>query len=194
MYEHTKFTRDIINGAETDSTEIARVNLEGDPTITGYDLIKWRSQEMFRQIEDTIDELREPSRNYNDIGFVRNYKLSDFDIVLPTGILSSVSKHDIPFLFNPDSKISIKEVHWMYFGSNIATAGTVPANNKTIRANVEKFFGDEDPENYFRTGDLLPAGTEYGANEAYTATYETRPNIMVDDLIVFLFTNATSQL
>ena len=76
----------------------------------GYD-IRWRAR--YRN-EDAMKELNEPSRAYNDHGFLRNYKLEDFDIVVPLGVLSSVRKHDIPFLYGPDDKPLFKEVHWKY--------------------------------------------------------------------------------
>jgi hypothetical protein len=99
--------------------------------------------------------------------------LEDFDIVVPLGILSSVRKHDIPFLFGPDDKPLFKEVHWKYFGAIDAVGGNTANPNTTIRALVEKTYGAK----HCFPGDLLPAATAYLANECYTATYTARPSI-----------------
>ena len=114
-----------------------------------------------------------PSRAYNDLGFLRNYSIDDFDIVVPLGVLSSVRKHDVPFLYTPDNKPKFKEVHWKYFGAINVAGGTTAASNTAVRALVEKAYGGV---NYF-PGDLLPNTTAYLANETYTATFTTRPSI-----------------
>ena len=66
----------------------------GAPTTTLLDLDKgiWKAQELYRQIEDHMKELEEPSRAYNDNAFLRTFKFEDFDIIVPLGVLSSVKK------------------------------------------------------------------------------------------------------
>ena len=173
VYEHTKYTTDIIVGAEDKATSLAEIDLIGDAEMKGYDLLRWRAQEFFRQLEDNLRELEEPSREYNDLGFLRNYKMDDFDIVVPLGVLSSVRKHDIPFLFNPDEKPWIKEVHWKYFGELNASAGSATATNTNIRSLIETDYGAV----HVFPGDLLPNSATYKANETYTATYTKRPSL-----------------
>lgn len=173
VYEHTKFTTDIVVSGLANATALGTIALAAPSGIAGYDLLRWRAQELYRVLEDMIAELNEPARTYNDYGFLRNYKLEDFDIVMPLGILSSVRKQDIPFLFNPDTKISIKEVHWKYFGAMNAAAGTTLASNVAVRAAVEADFGSA----HLFPGDLLPNSTAYAANTTYTATYTARPSL-----------------
>lgn len=173
VYEHTKYTTDIIVSGLAKATALGTIALAAPADIEGYDLIKWRAQELYRVLEDMISELNEPARSYNDYGFLRNYKLEDFDIIMPLGILSSVRKQDVPFLFNPDSKISIKEVHWKYFGAMNAASGTTEASNTTVRAAIEADFGDV----HLFPGDLLPNSTAYAKDTTYTASYSARPSI-----------------
>lgn len=174
VYEHTKFTADIVVSALAGATALGgNLTLTAPAGVAGYDLIRWRGQELARQIEDRIKELSEPSRDYNDNGFLRTYKKEDFDIIVPLGILSSVRKHDVPFLFNPDEKPIFTEVHWRYFGTKNAIAGVTAANNTNVRALVE---GDWGADHLF-PGDLLPNATNYDANTTYTATYTARPDI-----------------
>jgi hypothetical protein len=173
VYEHTKFTADIITSALGSATLLQTIALAAPSGVEGYDLIRWRAQEFFRQLEDAIAELEEPSRSFNDNGFLRNYKLEDFDIVVPRGILSTVKKNDIPFLFNPDQKIDVKEVHWKYFGTKNESSGTTAASNTTVRSLIETDYSTT----HVFPGDLLPDDTAYDADVTYTCTYTSRPDI-----------------
>lgn len=177
VYEHTTYTTGILTAAQAGAKLLGNIPLVAPTGIAGYDLLKWRGQELYRVLEDLVTELKEPSRAYNDAEFLRTYQESDFDIVIPLGVLSSVRKQDIPFLYNPDSKYSIKEIHWKYFGAENATSGTTAANNTTIRALVEKDYGSGQNLVHLFPGDLLPNSTAYAAKETYTAKYTTRPSI-----------------
>ena len=126
VYEHTTYTADILVSAQAKATSLGVIAL-GAPTTTLLDLDKgvWKAQELYKQIEDAMKELEEPSRVYNDNSFLRTYKFDDFDIVVPLGVLSSVKKLDIPFLYGPDDKPIFKEIHWKYFGAILATSATL---------------------------------------------------------------------
>ena len=175
VYEHTKYTADIIVSGQAAATALPNISLVAPAGIAGYDLIRYRAQELYRQIEDAMKELNEPSRDYNDNGFLRNYKLEDFDIIVPLGVLSTIRKQDIPFLFTPDDKPIFKEIHWKYFGAIIAAGGNTPAGNTAIRALVEKDYGAV----HCFPGDLLPNATAYLANEVYTCSFTARPSLGV---------------
>ena len=173
IYEHTTYTAAIITKALTSGKDFGTIDLKAPADVAGYDLIRWRGQELARQIEDRMNELQEPTRAWNDNGFLRNHSVSDFDILIPLGVLSSVRKHDVPFLYNVDEKPKFKEVHWKYFGAVNGTAGTTVASNKKVRALYEGDYGSV----HLFTGDLLPNSTAYDENVTYTCTYETRPSI-----------------
>lgn len=174
VYEHTKFTADIIVSGLAGATALGgNLVLTAPAGVAGYDLIRWRGQELARQIEDRLKELSEPSRSYNDNSFLRTYSKEDFDIIVPLGILSSIRKHDVPFLFTPDDKPIFTEVHWKYFGTKNAIAGVTAANNTNVRALVEGDWGGD----HLFPGDLLPNATNYDANTTYTCTYTARPGI-----------------
>ena len=182
IYEHTKYTTDIIVTAQASAKNFGTINLQAPSGIAGYDLIRWRGQELARQIKDRMDELAEPSRSWNDNGFLRNYTIDDFDIIVPLGVLSSIRVHDVPYLFNPDEKPRFKEVHWRYFGAKNAASGTTAASNTTIRALIEADFGST----HLFPGELLPNSTAYDANTTYTATYTERPSINEDVVILMV--------
>lgn len=185
VYEHTKYTTDIVVSGLSNATSLGAIALAAPSNIAGYDLLRWRAQELYRVLEDMIAELSEPTRAFNDYGFLRNYKLEDFEIIMPLGILSSVRKQDLPFLFNPDSKIAIKEIHWKYFGTMNASASTTAATNTLVRAAIEADFGSE----HLFPGDLLPNSTAYAANSTYTASYSARPTLNAATTILLVHKN-----
>lgn len=186
VYEHTTYTARILVSAQAKATDLGDVLLYANTDDTGRALILWKAQELYRQIEDYMNELKEPSRAYNDNGFLRNYTINDFDIVVPLGVLSSVRKMDVPFLYGPDDKPILKEVHWKYFGAINSGGATLGASNTTVRALVEKDYTVGETVTHCFPGDLLPALATYLANETYTCTYESRPSIDDDVTIFFI--------
>ena len=181
VYEHTTYTARILTSAQAGATVLATIAL-GAPTTSLVDLDKkiYKAQELYRNIEDHMKEIEEPSRSWNDNSFLRNYNIKNFDIIVPLGILSGVTKFDVPFLYGPDEKPVFKEVHWKYFGAIDASADDTDADNTDQRALVEKVYGGT---NYF-PGDLLPNETAYLANETYIATFAAKPDL--DDVFPVL--------
>jgi hypothetical protein len=187
VYEHTTYTARILVSAQAKATSKGVIAL-GAPTTTLLDLDKgiWKAQELYRQIEDHMKELEEPSRAYNDNAFLRTFKFEDFDIIVPLGVLSSVRKLDIPFLYGPDDKPIFKEVHWKYFGAINASGATLSGTNTTVRALVEKDYTVATVVTHCFPGDLLPDLATYLDNETYTATYSSRPTIASDLTILVI--------
>ncbi len=189
VYEHTTYLANLIVSAEAKATALPTLSLIAPTGVAGYDLIRWRAQELYRQIEDAVKELNEPSRAYNDHGFLRNYKLEDFDIVVPLGVLSSVRKHDIPFLYGPDDKPLFKEVHWKYFGTIDATGGTTDDDGSPVvvrRSLVEMDYTVGQTTTHVFPGDLIPDGAVFAANVAYTPAYASRPSIGEDVTLLMI--------
>lgn len=179
VYEHTTYSSHLLVSGLSKATSLGTINLKNSASgfQTGNELFKWRAQELFRQIEDSIAELNEPSRAYNDHGFLRNYTSDDFDYIVPLGILSGVKKHDAPYLFHPDDKPKFKEIHWKYFGAINATGATLSGTNKTVRSLYEMDYTVGDDVTHVLPGDLLPNLATYAGNTTYTCTFESRPSI-----------------
>jgi hypothetical protein len=187
IYEHTTYTVDITVSAQAKATSIGVIAL-GAPTTTMIDLdLKiYKAQELYRQIEDAMKELEEPSRAYNDNKFLRTYKFADFDIIVPLGVLSGVKKFDVPFLYGPDDKPIFREIHWKYFGAINEDGDTLTGTNATVRALVEKAYTVATVVTHCMPGDLLPNLAEYLDDETYTATYSVRPSIASDITILVI--------
>jgi len=183
VYEHTTYTTQMLVAAQAGASAFTAIDLSTPPTgTTGLDVNVWKAQYAFKKLDDYMKEIMEPSRDYNDLGFLRTYKLSDFDVVVPIGWMSDVKKLDVPFLFNADDKPNLVEVHWKYFGTKIGSNGTTIGANVVVRALVEKVYG---AVNLF-PGDLLPNSTAYLADEVYTADYQAAPDINSDITIVMI--------
>lgn len=120
------------------------------------------------KLANVLTDLTDPSRDYNDFGFVRSYDASDFRIVWNAKFYNKMRKVDLPTIFhNEGLQGDFKEMEILpakYFGAVNAAGGTTAAANTTIRAAVEKDFGSA----HLLPGDLLPNSTAYGANETYT--------------------------
>ena len=179
VYEHTTYNSHLMVSGLSKATSLGTINLKNSASgfQTGNELYKWRAQELFRQIEDSIAELNEPSREYNDHGFLRNYSIDDFEIIAPRGVLSGVKKHDAPYLFHPDDKPKFKEIHWKYFGVIDKTGATLTDPNTNIRSLYEMDYTVGGTTTHVLPGDLLPDGATYAANKAYTCSFTSRPSI-----------------
>lgn len=179
VYEHTTYSSHLLVSGLSKATSLGTINLKNSASgfQTGNELFKWRAQELFREIEDSIAELKEPARTYNDHGFLRNYTSDDFDYIVPLGILSGVKKHDAPYLFHPDDKPKFKEIHWKYFGGINATGATLTGTNKTVRSLYEMDYTVGSDVTHVLPGDLLPNLATYADDTTYTCIFESRPSI-----------------
>jgi len=184
VYEHTKFTIDILTNAVANATSIGTISLKAADLGTGAAgtpielnmLQKTRYVTFARKLKALLKELNEASRSYNDNGFMKNVKMSDFELILPVGIKDGFDAYEVSLDF-----INTKEVHWKFFGSVIAGSGT---SDGTKRSYIEGTFtkaASADPI-YLFPGDIVPNAYLYGASEAYTPTYTAAPdlNLTVD--------------
>ena len=55
-----------------------------------------------KKIADIITELTEPSRDWNDLKFMRSFKKEDIIIVWNADFLNSITKEDLPIIFHND--------------------------------------------------------------------------------------------
>ena len=128
-----------------------------------------------KKIADIITELTEPSRSWNDLGFMRSVKKEDIIIVWSADFLNSITKEDLPIIFhnNVFDDLTKFVLPGKYFGdvlgSGAGGGGGVSKNGD--RALIEKTFTDADnPETkkyHLLAGELIPANCDYSAYEAY---------------------------
>lgn len=126
-----------------------------------------RAQTIGKAVADLIVDLEDVSRDFNDYEYLRSYNIKDLLFIWNAQAVNTITKMDLPTLFHKEGlidKIGQYTLPARYFGTVNAATGTTTASNTTVRALVEKDFGDK----HCFPGDLLPNSTAYGANETYT--------------------------
>lgn len=137
-----------------------------------------QAQTIARELADLYVELADAGREFNDNGNYRSFDKGDLVVVWNSAYVNKINKMDLPTIFNKEGLVdAFKHVlPDKYFGNVKTSGGTVPASgtNTTIRTLVEKDYNTVAPshENYVKSlhifpGDLIPAGKEYKAYEAY---------------------------
>lgn len=130
-----------------------------------------QAQKIAEGLANLFINLKDVSRDYNDYGHLKSYDLNDLIVVWNSKWVNTIKKIDMPTMFHKDGLIDKFEEEILparYFGNVNATGGTVPANNTTIRALVEKDYVVSGVTTHCFAGDPLPAGAAYLANETYT--------------------------
>ncbi len=133
-------------------------------------------------------ELSDVSRDFNDYGFIRSYNMSDLMVVWNSKYVNEVKKIDLPVLFHNQGLIEKFEDYTLpsrFFGAKLDTAGT--ANGTSDRTLVEgDFTGSDGVLKHLFPGDLIPAGADYLANEAYSEASDVVCKIMHKTSVPFM--------
>ena len=128
-----------------------------------------------KKVADIITELTEPSRDWNDLKFMRSFKKEDIIIVWNADFLNSITKEELPIIFHNDvfDDLTKYVLPGKYFGDVLGSGagGGGGVSKDGDRALIEKTFTDADnPETkkyHLLAGDLIPANCDYSAHEAY---------------------------
>lgn len=121
--------------------------------------------EIATEISNIMDDLSDPTREYNDYGFKRSYNYKDMKVIISSEWLNKVKKIELPGVFHDeelkntfsnDNKLLSK-----YLG-NMNDATVLKADGTTIRAAEEVEINGED----YMPGDLLPKDTVLVASNA----------------------------
>lgn len=189
VYEHTKFTAEILINAVASAESIGTIDLKAETLGTAAAATplelnmfqKTRYLTFARKLKGILKELNEASRDYNDHGFLKNVARGEYDLILPIGIKDGFDAYDVSLDF-----IDVKEVHWKYFGTLLTVGGT---SDGTQRLYVEKTFNIDNEDVTLFPGDLIPSGETYLANEAYTPTFTAAPDLNGETNLTFVLIN-----
>lgn len=184
VYEHTKFTGDIVQAGLAGATSIGTIQIyagSAGTTVEGENVSvlemdqKLRYRTFARKLKTILKGLNEPSRTYNDNQFLKNINPSSLELILPLGIKDEFEQFEVSL------PLAVKEVDWKYFGTPVLTGGT---SNGTVRSLVEKQYAkvDDSLTAYCFPGDIVPEDSVYLANEVYTPTYSATPSLLAGDL------------
>lgn len=129
---------------------------------------RFRGQKIAEELANLFVSMRKPSRDYNDLEFLRSYKRSDLTVIWNSHYVNEVAKIDLPSIFH-DEKVSedlFKEENILpaeYFGT-INAAATAGAADESVRALVEMDIGN----NHYFAGDPILVGDTALAGQSYT--------------------------
>jgi hypothetical protein len=122
-------------------------------------------------------DLRNPSRKYNDFGFMRSRDMDDLVVVWNAAWINQIKYIDLPTIFHNDrliEKFNDEMLPASYFGNVNVSAGTTGATNITVRALIEMDFNTVEPSDplydkskHVFPGELLPGNTPYEGGTTY---------------------------
>ena len=121
-----------------------------------------------KAISNIKTKFANPSRAYNENGFMRSYPFNDFLLIWNEDWYSKMRHVDLPGIFNNDGVVKIHGATEYvlpaeYFGA-VSSATTSVAN---ARARQYLIIGTT-PEVHYFAGDVIPTGTTVPANSTYT--------------------------
>lgn len=123
------------------------------------------AQTIAQKIADVLVDMKRPSRDYNDNGFVRAYAPGKLKFIWNAKYLNQIKKLDLPTIFNAEMVDTINGdvLPACYFGTKNTTQKTGDADG-TIRYLEETIVGGKT----YYPGDAVPSGTTVSANKSYT--------------------------
>ncbi|MBQ0114040.1 MAG: hypothetical protein KBT03_13000 [Bacteroidales bacterium] len=165
-------------------------------TATGEEKNRLEAQMIAQYVADTIDEMKDYSREYNDYGFMRAYDEGELMFIWNTKYLNKLTYVDLPTIFHSEvlkNKFSENKLPPRFFGTINTSAGTTSSTNTTIRSLVEKDYTVSGAKVHVFPGDLVPKSTAYLANETYTVDEDVVCKIITKDTykIMSAFETAT---
>lgn len=134
-------------------------------------LSRIRAQKLAEFISNLMFKLRKPSRDYNDLGFLRSFKPSDVQIIWNSEYVSEILKIDLPTIFHDDKvrENLFKDENILpaeYFGA--VNASATAGDGATIRSLIEQEIGTAPNVNHYFAGDLIAIGDTAPAGTSYT--------------------------
>jgi len=129
-----------------------------------------RGQMISKAIADVFVGLKDNRRDFNELDYLTSYTPEELTMVWNAEMKNQILHIDLPTVYHQDGVRPMRgiDVPGRYFGTPIATAGTVPTGNTTIRSNKVFIPATVTDGKGIYFGDLLPDGYAYGAGEAYT--------------------------
>lgn len=121
------------------------------------------AQGIANEVANLLDRLADPSRDYNDYGFMRSYNKERVKLVWNSEWLNKITKFDLPTIFHKDGLMEKFDQYMLpakYFGTvNEAGAADLVADGSTIRSLIEQDITKPDTTVvHVFAGELIPSG------------------------------------
>lgn len=173
-------------GKQTQTVKIL-ADAEDDTAVELEAKHRINAQKIAKKITDIKAEIREPNRDYTDIGFLDNFDGTKMSVIWNQDWLSSINLLDLPTTYNDNYfDFNGKQMLAKFMGDKVDAV--VTADGTTHRASDEYYIGVDSKGEYaapaaatayvnVKPGDLLPKNTPIVAlatPTAYTAKDFTR--------------------
>lgn len=148
---------------------------------TEEEAARLEAQGIANEMANLLDRLADPSRDYNDYGFMRSYGKERVKFVWNSEWVNKITKFDLPTIFHKDGlmeKFAQYVLPAKYFGTvNTATGrdADLVADGSTIRSLIEQDITKPDTTVvHVFAGELIPSGvTVIDISEASPIIYPT---------------------
>ena len=154
-----------------------------NPTVAAVHEIKFKEadypslgQGLGEVLADTLVNLRDTTRDFNDYGYLRSYEDSDLKFIWNAKYVNAIKKIDLPTLFHKEDlidKFAENVLPSRFFGTiNGITVTTATTKTRSL---TEQVINGKD---YF-AGDKIPAGTALVTGGSITVpSYEEDENVI----------------
>lgn len=152
---------------ETENITIDVTTAVGD--TTGEEKARIEAGVIGENIAKLITNLKDITRDYNDLGYLRSYNVDDLVFVWNSDAVAKIEKRDLPTIYHKDiiDKMGEYVLPARYFGTVNTDAKT--GDGKTIRSLIEQDVKKAgSPDVHVFAGDLIPNGYSATANTSYT--------------------------
>lgn len=122
------------------------------------------AQKVAKSVADVIDKLGDPSRDYNDYGFMRSYGKKKVKVIWNAEFLNKLTKLDLPTIFHKDvietlTKYSLPAKYFGTINTSDGLTKDLVADGKTIRSLKEQDVTLKDGTvTHLFAGELIPQG------------------------------------
>lgn len=170
-------------------------------TETGEEKNRLEAQTIAQSIADLVIEMKDYSRDFNDLGYMRAYEEGQLVFIWNSKWINKITKIDLPTIFHKEGLMEKMDSHILparYFGRVLSSAdaeeGGVIAGNKVqegakVRSLVEKDYTIGGLTTHVFPGDLIAVNTTVGGSSAsfkYAEVYAED-----EDIICKVVTNDT---
>ena len=152
---------------ETENITIDVTTAVGD--TTGEEKARIEAGVIGENIAKLITNLKDITRDYNDLGFLRSYNVDDLVFVWNSDAVAKIEKRDLPTIYHKNiiDKMGEYVLPARYFGT-VNTDAKI-GDGKTIRSLIEQDVKKaSSPDVHVFAGDLIPTGYSANANTSYT--------------------------
>lgn len=145
--------------ATTGAGQQQEIELDGDETPQEFTL------KVAKKIADIKEDLKYPSTEFNDLGYLRSYNPEDFVTVAVSEVATQMLWEALPVTYHKDGLADFDyTLPARFFGDLKTSNGT---SDGTVRTAIAMSYTSGGKVYNLNAGDLIPSGITYKANEAY---------------------------